>query len=275
MQARGAPFKEPEVILICRQLCAALSHLHSRGVVHRDVKPANVLLTYNKSVLLSDFGLCSICPAKKDVFRTLWLRTLCGTPECSPPEIHLKQAYRGPPVDVWALGVLALFLLLGQQPFSGINRGHVSKRVTRGIFVQPSNASTECSEMLGEMLQLDPSLRPPASKLVAHRWLATPNSPAQAVPQVQQRESEVQPLCAEPVVLPEVVPFRAIQDAVISPRRRQSQCGIQEVELGDEEIYAATKAEVCKPEYSMFERLSIAQSLRSSDKALTCTEHNH
>lgn len=82
-------------------------------MTHRDIKLENVIVSNEGVVKLIDFGFSTCIPneCKKRLF--------CGTPSYMAPEIVKKIEYRGPPVDIWATGVLFYVLLSGKFPFRG------------------------------------------------------------------------------------------------------------------------------------------------------------
>lgn len=92
--------------LYARDLAAALAYMHARFVIHRDVKPENVLVAEDGALKLADFGAAVHAPAPHDT-----RRTFCGTAEYVAPEL-LRGLYDRR-VDDWALGVLLFELLLG------------------------------------------------------------------------------------------------------------------------------------------------------------------
>jgi serine/threonine protein kinase len=102
---------------IIKQILRALNYCHSRNVTHRDIKLENVIVSNEGVVKLIDFGFSTCIPneSKKRLF--------CGTPSYMAPEIVKKIEYRGPPVDIWATGVLFYVLLSGKFPFRGKSLG--------------------------------------------------------------------------------------------------------------------------------------------------------
>ncbi len=113
--ANGKPCDEDEFLGIALPVTEALAAAHSRGIVHRDVKPGNVLLTDEGRVKLVDFGLAKFCDAHVQLTKTA---TVVGTPAYMSPE----QASRddvGPASDVFSFGVLAYEMLTGKPPFQG------------------------------------------------------------------------------------------------------------------------------------------------------------
>lgn len=89
--------------------------MHTRQITHRDIKLENILVCGDGDVKLIDFGFATLYPnsCKKKIY--------CGTPSYMAPEIVRKQNYRGPPVDIWALGVVIYNLATGRFPFKGSN----------------------------------------------------------------------------------------------------------------------------------------------------------
>ncbi|CAM9963567.1 unnamed protein product, partial [Scytosiphon promiscuus] len=105
---------EKQAAFCVRQVVSAVEFLHKRGIVHRDVKPANILVLSNK-VLLADFGLAKQLPRVNG--RTGLLVGACGTKPYLAPELVRDVPYDAA-VDLWALGVVTYELLHGYTPFS-------------------------------------------------------------------------------------------------------------------------------------------------------------
>jgi Protein kinase domain len=147
------------------QILDGLAHAHARGIVHRDVKPSNVLLAdgVDISVRLLDFGLALVTEeetltAAGDVPGTLAY--------ISPERLAGKTA--GPATDVWSVGVLLWETLAGRHPFGKGSFLEVAKRIGRGA---PSLSSARPDlprplvQLVDRALALEPAKRPPAAKL--------------------------------------------------------------------------------------------------------------
>jgi hypothetical protein len=149
------------------QICEALAHAHAHGIVHRDVKPSNVLLAESDeiSIRLLDFGL-----ARMDGEETLTAAgDVPGTLAYIPPE-RLRGEESGAPADVWAVGVLLWEALAGWHPFwqgslldtaRRIESGAVSLERARPDLPRPLIA------LVDRALSIEPARRPSAAKLAA------------------------------------------------------------------------------------------------------------
>jgi serine/threonine-protein kinase len=112
---RGA-FSIPTVVDWGRQLAEALGYLHGEGVVHRDLKPGNVLIGPDDRLVIADFGTAQLAGARRLTFKHL--TGLLGTPEYMSPE--QAQGGRGDArSDIYALGIIMYEMLTGRTPFSG------------------------------------------------------------------------------------------------------------------------------------------------------------
>ena len=120
-----SPIDCQDAATIARDLASAIQHAHDRGVVHRDLKPSNVLIetTFQSSdritftPLITDFGMARLESENSDHTRT---GTILGTPEyMSPEQSRGKPSDVGPPTDVYSIGAILYFLLVGKPPLSG------------------------------------------------------------------------------------------------------------------------------------------------------------
>lgn len=142
------------------QTAEALAHCHVHGVIHRDIKPHNLLLNRQRDIKLTDFGLSAIVrPGQK-------LRVPCGTPAYSAPELLLRPCeYDGSLSDVWSLGVLLYQLLHGRLPFSDTSQVRAGEYALSSQHVPAAAAS-----LLRGMICVDPQQRASLDDVFAHEW---------------------------------------------------------------------------------------------------------
>ena len=114
---RGERLAPPVALGIARELCGTLAALHAQGVVHRDVKPANVVLRPDGQPVLLDLGLALLLESSARLTRS---GELLGTPAYMAPEqAEGDRGAIGPACDVYGLGALLWALLCGRDPFQG------------------------------------------------------------------------------------------------------------------------------------------------------------
>jgi serine/threonine-protein kinase len=153
------PLTVPELLRVTPQIAAALDALHEQGLVHRDVKPANVMLDAGGNASLTDFGL-----ARGEAY-TILTRPgqVMGTLDYLAPElIQGAQATRAS--DVYALGCVAFECLVGHPPFAG---GSLVEASRRHLEEEPADPATSRGDVPGELgwavrraLAKDPADRP-------------------------------------------------------------------------------------------------------------------
>ncbi len=170
---------------IVRQVADALHHAHGLGIVHRDVKPANVLVDGDGRALLTDFGLAHDAAGSRALTVT---GEILGTPHFMAPEQATgRTGLQGPATDVWGLGALLYRMLLGRPPFEGENALAVLRRVVAEEVTPPRQVDPRLDPALETILmrclERDPADRYPTADALAAdlgRWLA--GQPIQARP---------------------------------------------------------------------------------------------
>ena len=167
----------PETRRFGLQLCGALHYLHSKRVIHRDIKTANILLDDQMNIKLADFGLAAVLVTDEEMGEVKRRVTVCGTPNYIAPEILHKKKGHDTKADIWSLGVLFYNMLTGCMPFSKPeDKGHdaVFKRVAEGSFSWPENAgkvlSATALDLVNRMLQTVDGDRPEALEVAYHEF---------------------------------------------------------------------------------------------------------
>jgi serine/threonine protein kinase len=118
------PFSPNEILHLLGQVAEALDYAHSQGVIHRDVKPGNVLLTSAPQAgtlgqpILTDFGLATLRRTRATLITTIGQNVL-GTPEYTAPEQALDAQAANPQSDIYSLGCILYELVTGHLPFEG------------------------------------------------------------------------------------------------------------------------------------------------------------
>ncbi|HEX5758502.1 MAG TPA: serine/threonine-protein kinase [Thermoanaerobaculia bacterium] len=153
----GTPLGLPFAAEIVRQVGEALDYAHSRGVVHRDVKPANIIITADNRVKITDFGI-----ARLDTSNLTQEGQLLGTPNYMAPEQILGKEvdHRA---DLFSLGVVLYEMLTRHKPFQGENLTAVSHRIVYDHFTPPRqyvrDLPPELERILGRALAKEPAQR--------------------------------------------------------------------------------------------------------------------
>ncbi|CAD1808554.1 unnamed protein product [Candida parapsilosis] len=161
---RKSGLPEVEIVKYVKEILAGLNYLHEQGVVHRDVKAANVLLTDNGEVKLADFGVASKVNSQH--------YTVVGTPNWMAPETVLGGEGLCTASDVWSLGATIIELFTTNPPYHELNAMATLHAIgTDDHPPLPKNISSLARDFLLECFQKQPNLRISASLLLKHRWL--------------------------------------------------------------------------------------------------------
>lgn len=162
-------FTEAQVIKFLADATEGLQYLHSRNIIHRDVKLGNFLYDSDGRVKISDFGLSFV------IGDELQSSTVCGTPNYLAPELLLKGAKaHSTKVDVWALGVCVFTLLNGYAPFESVKPSLTYERIKVCNYRFNPTVQLSClsRDFIQKLLTLNPENRPSIQKLKTHPFVA-------------------------------------------------------------------------------------------------------
>ncbi|EPY52810.1 CAMK/CAMKL/KIN4 protein kinase Ppk1 [Schizosaccharomyces cryophilus OY26] len=174
------------------QLISGVGYLHSKGVVHRDLKLENILLDSKKNIIIADFGFATtfghfgsrknqITNAKPDLFTTS-----CGSPCYAAPElVNCKVgSYAGTQADIWSCGVILYAMLAGYLPFdddphnpNGENVVRLYRYICTTSLIFPEYIKEEPRDLLRKILVPDPSKRLHMFGIMSHPYLRAHRQP--------------------------------------------------------------------------------------------------
>ncbi|WP_336216943.1 serine/threonine-protein kinase [Nonomuraea sp. LPB2021202275-12-8] len=152
------PLPPDAVARIGLRVLSALSVAHSHGIVHQDVKPANILLDADGSAMLTDFGIAVAMGGRADRYGS------AGSPGYMAPE-RLNEQPSGPASDLWSLGASLYTAVEGRAPFERAMPAAVAAAVLLHEPPRPARAGRELGGLLLAMLAKDPAARPTAAQV--------------------------------------------------------------------------------------------------------------
>ncbi|XP_014282290.1 serine/threonine-protein kinase NIM1 [Halyomorpha halys] len=157
--------KEPEAKQAFAQILSAVKHIHERNIIHRDIKAENVFCGPRGIVKLGDFGFSTKVSGGEE------LKTFCGSPPYAAPELFKDDSYSGPPVDIWALGVLLFFMLTGQMPFPADSIAGLKRSILLGVITAPAHLSLPARTLIRAILRQNPSERYNIDQISSAEWM--------------------------------------------------------------------------------------------------------
>jgi serine/threonine-protein kinase len=145
------PFPEKDALRIASMVCEAIQHMHERGVIHRDLKPGNIMLCPDKNIRVMDFGLASPIAEAQSFFSTL--TPVFGTPQYMAPE-QVEARRHDERTDVYSLGALLYEMLTGAMPFPHEDAWVGAQMRVSGDPIAPR--------------QINPAISPEAEEIILH-----------------------------------------------------------------------------------------------------------
>ena len=147
----GAGFTPERALQVARDVLTALDYSHRNGIVHRDIKPGNVMITKSGAIKVMDFG---IARAMSDSGNTLTAsQTVMGTAQYLSPE-QARGGEADARSDIYSLGCLLYEMLTGKPPFTGESAVAIAYQHVSGLVVPPSEVNTEINPNIDALVQM-------------------------------------------------------------------------------------------------------------------------
>ena len=162
--------QEKTAKFIFNQLLQALKYIHSKNIVHRDIKLDNILIDLNNNIKLCDFGVGKYIQNSNEL-----LYEQCGTPAYIAPEVLAGGGYCGFPVDLWSSGVVLYSLLMGKIPFKAQKISELQDLIMSGNYKIIEGISKNASDLLNKLLEINPSKRISVDEALNHPWFLDNN----------------------------------------------------------------------------------------------------
>lgn len=152
---------ETEAKIIFQQVLRAAQHIHSCGVVHRDIKDENIVLNRETgAVKIIDFGCGTL-------LKSAPYRDFSGTPEFYPPEWFKKRYYYARSAATWSLGVLLFDMVCGEIPFKS------KEKIMENKLTFKHHVSDEVKDLIKQLLHTNPEKRPTLDQVMKHPWMSS------------------------------------------------------------------------------------------------------
>jgi len=161
---------------VLQNVLRGIQYLHSKGILHRDIKSDNILLDMNGRVKITDFGFCATDENRN---------TVLGTPYWMAPEVVNQKQY-GKKVDIWSLGIMAIEMIDGEPPY-------MSEAPLRALWLIAQNGKPTINntitptykDFIDHCLEVDVENRWTAEQLLNHQFLEETVDPVKLVPCIE------------------------------------------------------------------------------------------
>ncbi|MDR2901070.1 MAG: serine/threonine protein kinase [Treponema sp.] len=154
-------FSNEMALLILHDACLGLKYAHDHGIVHRDIKPGNILISKKGAIKLADFGIAASGDEEESALTQAGMAL--GTPAYMPPEQFSDSKTVDKRADIYALGIMLYEMVTGAKPFPGTFSAETITSIQKGKYTSPkkinSGISPAVCNLIRKMIRPDPSKR--------------------------------------------------------------------------------------------------------------------
>ena len=161
---RHTRLSEKQACKFYLELISGIEYIHQSGVCHRDLKPENLLLDYDLTLKIVDFGLSNMYEPNAT------LKTACGSPCYAAPEMIAGKRYHGLKTDIWSSGVVFYAMVCGYLPFEDPKTSNLYKKIMAADYTLPKFLSGQCKDLIRKILNTDPETRYTINDIRSHTW---------------------------------------------------------------------------------------------------------
>lgn len=151
--------------ILFKQVIEGIGYIHSKKILHRDIKLDNILLDGKGNVKIADFGVSKQVKAGEVMYEQ------SGTPAYIAPEIIKDKGYKGFKADLWSAGVVLFAMLYGTVPFKANNMKDLHKQIIEARYNLKDEITSEAKDLIKCLLNPDPNTRYTIQETLAHAWL--------------------------------------------------------------------------------------------------------
>lgn len=160
-------FSEQDVHFYFSHLVSALKYLHTKQIIHRDIKPKNILVSNDNILKLTDFGFAKHSNAID------MNKTICGSPLYMAPEILSSSPY-STVSDLWSIGIVLFEMISGRTPYYAENIDDLQKNIqcaSQFDLIDALSISNSCKQLLFQLLDMNQSSRLSWEEFFQHTWI--------------------------------------------------------------------------------------------------------